>query len=372
MLAFSATPADRSTGPDLYLWHVGEAQASKLTSDHASYFASWDGDRIVVSRPKLAGKTGTTSVDLVVFDTQTGTKRAVPDAGVWLPAVQPGGSFAIAWMGDFSTSGHVFTPASGHLYLIDWAQLDPFNFRRASGPPGGKPRATAPVSTPSPEASTKVRTNGGDGQTQTPGTDPSSAGQRRHGHSGPTPMPKPTQQSGSSRAQPAIEARKPAAATVPGTVPTATPMHTPHRPKGSGKPSPSATPTPPPDSAGNPAVLLALDADAGGSGSIVDWIVRWSDDGTAFGIWIADAPGGNWGRLTVERLTSPSGSISDQPILGPNLARRTFSISDDRVAWIAPSDGSVDGELRVRTWGAQGSGDLRIPLNESDGGVPAF
>jgi hypothetical protein len=47
-------------------------------------------------------------------------------------------------------------------------------------------------------------------------------------------------------------------------------------------------------------------------------------------------------------------------------------MSTDRVAWIAPSDGSVDGELRVRTWGAQGSGDLRIPLNENDGGVPAF
>jgi len=42
-------------------------------------------------------------------------------------------------------------------------------------------------------------------------------------------------------------------------------------------------------------------------------------------------------------------------------------MSTDRVAWIAPSDGSVDGELRVRTWGAQGSGDLRIPLNENDG-----
>jgi hypothetical protein len=142
--------------------------------------------------------------------------------------------------------------------------------------------------------------------------------------------------------------------------------------KGTGKPAPRMTPPPSISPANDAAVLRALDANAGGIGSIVDWIVRWSDDGTAFGVWIADAPGGNWGRLTVERLASPSGAIANQPILGPNLARRTFSMSTDRVAWIAPSDGSVDGELRVRTWGAQGSGDLRIPLNEKDGGVPAF
>jgi hypothetical protein len=356
MLAFSATPADRSTGPDLYLWHVGDAQATRLTNDHSSYFASWDGDRIVVSRANGATSAGS-SIDLVVFDTRTRTRRAVPDVGLWLPAVQPGGSFAIAWMGQLTTSGYLASPVSGHLYLIDWERLDPYRGGRSSGPTGKKPRATSPIGSTAPEASRKPRPSGakgGDRRSHGPEADPSNGMEHRNG-SGSRHSPSPTQQP--------KDLRK--------LHPGSTPPGDSKRP-GNGKRSPRATPSPSIGPARDAFVLRALDANAGGSGAVVDWIVRWSDDGTAFGVWIADTPGGNWGRLTVKRLTSPSGSIANQPILGPNLARRTFSMSADRVAWIAPSDGSVDGELRVRTWGAQGSGDLRIPLNEKDRGVPAF
>ncbi|MCI0582457.1 MAG: hypothetical protein L0227_06100, partial [Chloroflexi bacterium] len=39
-LAFSAAPSDGSTGPDLYLWSVGEASATAVTSDHLTYFSA--------------------------------------------------------------------------------------------------------------------------------------------------------------------------------------------------------------------------------------------------------------------------------------------------------------------------------------------
>ena len=49
MLAFSAMPDDGSTGPDVYIWSPGDAKAQAITNDHESYFASWSGNRIVVS-----------------------------------------------------------------------------------------------------------------------------------------------------------------------------------------------------------------------------------------------------------------------------------------------------------------------------------
>ncbi|HEV2005833.1 MAG TPA: hypothetical protein VGQ85_04390, partial [Candidatus Limnocylindrales bacterium] len=49
-LAFSARPIDGSTGPDLYLWKVGDASAHPVTSDHATFFSGWFGNRILASR----------------------------------------------------------------------------------------------------------------------------------------------------------------------------------------------------------------------------------------------------------------------------------------------------------------------------------
>ena len=55
-LAFSAAPADRSTGPDLYLWSVGDPEATVVTDDHQTYFASWHDGRILASRVDLAAE----------------------------------------------------------------------------------------------------------------------------------------------------------------------------------------------------------------------------------------------------------------------------------------------------------------------------
>lgn len=44
--AFTARPADGSAGPDVYVWHVGDAQAHRLTEDGRSYFGSWLGPEV--------------------------------------------------------------------------------------------------------------------------------------------------------------------------------------------------------------------------------------------------------------------------------------------------------------------------------------
>ncbi len=49
--AFSARPATASTGPDVYLWRVGDERSRAVTSDHGAVFAGWVGDRMLVSSP---------------------------------------------------------------------------------------------------------------------------------------------------------------------------------------------------------------------------------------------------------------------------------------------------------------------------------
>ncbi|MBA3851487.1 MAG: hypothetical protein H0X59_03865, partial [Chloroflexi bacterium] len=56
----------------------------------------------------------------------------------------------------------------------------------------------------------------------------------------------------------------------------------------------------------------------------------------------------------------------------PTLARRSFTLGRDRVAWVAPSEERADGELRLRTWGSPGFGSLRIRQFDVSTGLPAF
>jgi hypothetical protein len=44
----------------------------------------------------------------------------------------------------------------------------------------------------------------------------------------------------------------------------------------------------------------------------------------------------------------------------------------NRVAWVAPSNDNPDGELRVRTWGIDGTGDLVLLPARLEEVVPAF
>lgn len=135
MLAFSAAPADGSAGPDIYIWRPGDHEATLVTTDHAWYFASWAGSRIVANRATVqAGPNGVqTGLDVttVVIDPTSGEQRSIEGARLWLPTVDPTGRWLIGWRGRLSVDRVVPSPVSGSLLLADWRRLDPFSRRGA-------------------------------------------------------------------------------------------------------------------------------------------------------------------------------------------------------------------------------------------------
>ena len=330
MFAFSATPADLSTGPDIYLWKVGQAKAVRVTQDHRSYFASWAGDRIVISRAPADDTSGAVDVSTVVLDVGTGEERTVAGAKLWLPAVEPNSRYAVAWVGRLHTDGLSITPRFGGLYLIDWTAIDPF--------------ADQPVSA-----------------TTTPPVGDGSAGETPAATlavTQPAVTPAPTRTPRTHRASPSAVAPTDAPAT-PTPVPTAA------------DPTDSATASAT-DSA-TAAPLQPVDPQRDETADpVLDWVVSWSADGNTVGIWVADTAGSNLGRLAVVRLSLQDGQFSRVAVLGPTLARRAFSLGVDRVAWVAPSQDGTSSEMRIRTWDANGYGDIRIHNVDAGDSLPSF
>ena len=63
-----------------------------------------------------------------------------------------------------------------------------------------------------------------------------------------------------------------------------------------------------------------------------------------------------------------SGALELADPLFAKFAKRGFSLGLDRVAWVSsPTDENPEGELRIRTWGTDGVGDLRIESLDAGG-----
>jgi hypothetical protein len=121
--AFTARPSDGSSGPDIYVWHVGDQLARTLTTDHRSVFGSWAGDRLLGSRPDAIGDAGAeVAPRSFLIDPATGLETAI-EASVWRPIVDPAGDRAVAWVGTVKASadGLATVPASGALVLRAFA-----------------------------------------------------------------------------------------------------------------------------------------------------------------------------------------------------------------------------------------------------------
>ena len=114
--AFTGKPADGSHGPDIYLWRVGSERAAPVTTDHRSVFASWDGERVVGSRPSDGPE-----VEGVTFliDPETGEETELRMHG-WRPAVAPEGARALVFAGSVADDDQDIHPAEGTLELRNW------------------------------------------------------------------------------------------------------------------------------------------------------------------------------------------------------------------------------------------------------------
>lgn len=117
--AFTARPGDGSAGPDVWVWHVGDPNAARLTNDGASYFASWSGDQLVASRPADAMATSSEPLSILI-DPANGEEREI--GNLWRPMIDPSGHFAIAWDGKVERNDQlVWAPSRGHLALLGWS-----------------------------------------------------------------------------------------------------------------------------------------------------------------------------------------------------------------------------------------------------------
>jgi hypothetical protein len=113
--AFTARPTDGSEGPDIYVWRVGDQIANPVTSDHASVFASWAGDRLIGSRVATTA-TGITTQSFFI-DPDSGDQSAI-DGSVWRPAVDPDEHWAVTWDGTVTIGQDNKTPVVGDGSLV--------------------------------------------------------------------------------------------------------------------------------------------------------------------------------------------------------------------------------------------------------------
>jgi hypothetical protein len=334
--AYTATPADGSSGPDVYVWHVGDAETRQLTFDGRSTFASWAGGLLIVSRPVAeaapdpepgespapsseAGSSadpapsGTTSGSpepfspsptavsaaepvSVAIDPITGVETVVGQ--IWRPAVDPSERWAIGFVGTITTGGNdsTWAPATGQLVLQAW---------------------TTPVVVPDPDGDADPHPSDDPSRSDDPGAsaDPGGSG-------------------------------SPAASIAPTTEPAT-----------SDAPD-VTTPAPTPPSLAIP-VVLAED--------VLDFDVGWDDSGDWFAVWITDADDPTIGRLTLFRLDPETGAVDQPegaPVDVPSLSG--FVISEGRLAWATPPGQDGEGShLQIVAWTDDAVGTIETEPGEA-------
>jgi hypothetical protein len=120
--AFTGRPADETTGPDIYVWHVGDERARAVTTDHRSVFASWADGRLVGSRASADVADGVeVAPEAFLLDPETGTEAVLADTG-WRPIVAPDGQRALVFNGSVAGAddGRLIEPGNGSIELRTW------------------------------------------------------------------------------------------------------------------------------------------------------------------------------------------------------------------------------------------------------------
>ncbi len=302
LVAFAARPIDHSTGPDVFIWRVGQAQAQAVTFRHGDLFAGWFGQKVLISEiapiQELAGATasaaaGTSSVGSTsyVFDPSTGTALEI-DRPMLLPAVDPTGQFLVYWSGsvEFDPVSGLWQPGRGDLYFDTWSDLilTPASLAPLSSPtPSSSPMATATPS-PSPVA------------TASPVSEPSSS-----------PAPTATAEAPQS-AEPGVPAAD--ASTAPSIAPSA--------------PAAPALPQ-----------LLPVSS---GPGLVQGWVVRWDGSGENVAIWVADSGSDTIGRLSLFSVDRVAGLVdTNEPRLAAEKVMSSLTFDDGHLVYTSAVDGKT-------------------------------
>jgi hypothetical protein len=102
-------------------------------------------------------------------------------------------------------------------------------------------------------------------------------------------------------------------------------------------------------------------------GDLADFDVRWDQTGEWFGLWVADDPGAQVGRLSLFHVDPDTGQVS-RPKDAPKgaSAMAGFSIGEGRLAWATPAGKDGEGSrIQVVAWRAGSVGSVEtIPGEE--------
>jgi hypothetical protein len=298
-LAFSARPTDGSSGPDLYLWHVGDKAATQVTTDHRTFFSGWLGNQVLASQvlvpavaphgsaassaepaatagssPLVSGSPAASALPEAfhpvsfLLDPVTGVRSDLTQPDVWLPVVDPRHKVTAYWSGTLvpTADGLDWQLGEGQLVVDRWVE---------------------PGSAPSPS--------------------------------------------------------KPAAASSgPSTEPTADPS--------------ASSSTAPLEVVGPSGSPVSLDV-----GTVAVFKALFDPDGTRLAVWAADDPIADVGRLHLLVIDPETGQIDPalRPLAGEPALRR-FSIDRGRLAWVSPSgQNGQESAVLVLGWQGRNFGEIK-------------
>ena len=326
--AFSARPVDGSIGPDIYVWHVGDAAARPITTDHASTFASWVGVNVLGSRVAVAAPglpddgtvPGTSSTEGLPVESPTagrtfevppptdGPRSVVPAASA-PPAtsLEPGPSVEPTPVPELVPEAFLADPwTSTEIALID-----------AEWQPVVDPTRLAVV------AWQGTVVIGSDGLTAAPAT----GNLVVHPFRGPL-------ESELAFTSPSVSSSFDVLQTV--------------IPETSAALSPSVEVS----ASASPEVMRDFSPQIVVAGPIADFDARWDETGSWLAIWIADPIDPGLGRLSLLHFDPLTGLI-DRPVGAPQdvTALPGFSIGYGRLAWASPpGQGGEGSRIQIAAW----------------------
>jgi hypothetical protein len=316
MVAFSARPADHSTGPDVFVWQAGDAQAQAVTSGHADLFSGWFGQQILISEISAApaaggatpaatvgatagdtagatagasaaapGGSGTVGSTSYVFDPSTGESFMITTP-MLLPVVDPTGKYLVYWSGtvEFDPVSGLWQPGEGDLYFDSWSDL-------TLVPASLGPVAT-PTEAPAPSASA---------------TSASLAAATESPASAPTPSPTD------------------AGVAAPGS-------------SSAPNPESSALATQNPAGPSMPQLLPA----AATVGTVHEWLVAWDASGQNVAIWVADPGSDTIGTLNLFSIDRTAGLVeTNEPLLAADKVMSSIAFDNGYLVYTSAVDGKT-------------------------------
>jgi hypothetical protein len=316
-VAFAARPSDHSSGPDVFVWHVGDRQAHAVTAHHSDLFAGWFDSKVLVSEIAAAsasgsaGPTGALDSPLpdagtlgfasFVLDPATGKTLEI-DRPMLLPVVDPTGRYVVYWSGavEFDPSTGLWQPGNGDLFFDLWSNL--------TLSPASLTAPLRPAVTPSPPPSQLP---------PAPASDTPAPTEPAVGLPG-LPSAPPSADASASPASVSSESIQPSVLV------TATPP---------ASQAPTAAP-----SSQLPQTLPV----ARSTGLVQTWSVRWDASGDHVAIWVADVGSARVGRLSLFSVNRDDDSVdTTEPLLAADKVMAGVGFDATHLVYTSAVDGKT-------------------------------